>query len=93
MTFGCALAILFDENSQNWQYFVFLLPANFGQGLTFPSSLFTMIAAFDQKGSQPLITVGHFEQLLTPRNARPSHRDKHCLSLSCHWLSMGHCHH
>lgn len=49
MTFGCALAILFDENSQNWQYFVFLLPANFGQGLTFPSSLFTMIAAFDQK--------------------------------------------
>jgi len=49
MAFGCALAILFNENSPRWQLFVFLLPANLGQGLTFPSSLFTMIAAFEQK--------------------------------------------
>ncbi|KKY18163.1 putative mfs drug [Phaeomoniella chlamydospora] len=49
MTLGNALIVLLRFHDASWKYIVYLIPANFGQGISYPSMLFTFIAAFDHK--------------------------------------------
>ena len=44
----------FEDSS--WKNFVYLIPANVGQGIVFPSILFSFMAAFDHSGGEFLFT-------------------------------------
>lgn len=49
MALGNFLIMFLRLNDASWKHFIYLLPANLGQGITYPSILFTFIAAFEQK--------------------------------------------
>ena len=42
---GLVASLKFQDSS--WKYLVYLFPANLGQGIVYPSILFTFLAAFD----------------------------------------------
>lgn len=46
MTLGNFLFLFIEKDSPNWLIGLFLIPANLGQGITFPATLFTFIFAF-----------------------------------------------
>jgi predicted MFS family arabinose efflux permease len=50
MTLGNFLVMSLRLHDAKWKYFVYLFPANLGQGITYPSILFTFIAAFEHSG-------------------------------------------
>ncbi|KAH8660743.1 putative MFS drug transporter [Tricladium varicosporioides] len=47
MILGNALIASLRYRDSNWKYLVYLFPANLGQGIAYPSILFTFLAAFD----------------------------------------------
>ncbi|KAK5168202.1 uncharacterized protein LTR77_006771 [Saxophila tyrrhenica] len=47
MAFGNALVATLGFHDQSWKYFIFIFPANIGQGIVYPAILFTSLAAFD----------------------------------------------
>lgn len=49
MTTGNFLALLIRRNTPTWLVSLLLVPANLGQGLSYPSSLFTFIFAYGPK--------------------------------------------
>lgn len=55
MTLGNFLFLFIERDSPNWLVGLFLIPANLGQGVTFPATLFTFIFAFP-KGRQATAT-------------------------------------
>lgn len=42
---GLVASLKYEDTS--WKYLVYLVPANFGQGMSYPAILFTFLAAFD----------------------------------------------
>ena len=50
MALGNALVTSLQFTDQTWKYYLFIFPANFGQGITYPSTLFTNIATFEHSG-------------------------------------------
>lgn len=46
MALGNFLFLFIEKDSPNWLVGLFLIPANLGQGITFPATLFTFIFAF-----------------------------------------------
>jgi hypothetical protein len=46
MVFGNALILLLAFKDASWKYFAFIFPANLGQGVIYPSILFTSLASF-----------------------------------------------
>ncbi|KIW17245.1 hypothetical protein PV08_04436 [Exophiala spinifera] len=42
---GLVASLKYEDSS--WKYLVYLIPANFGQGMSYPAILFTFLAAFD----------------------------------------------
>lgn len=50
MTLGNALVTSLGFSDSTWKYYLFIIPANLGQGITYPSTLFTNIATFDHSG-------------------------------------------
>lgn len=50
MAFGNAIVATLGFHDPTWKYFVFIFPANLGQGLVYPGILFTSLAAFDHAG-------------------------------------------
>ncbi|KAH8589728.1 major facilitator superfamily domain-containing protein [Bisporella sp. PMI_857] len=48
MTLGNALVASLQYQDSSWKYVAYLFPANIGQGIVYPSILFTNIAAFEQ---------------------------------------------
>ncbi|CUM53132.1 unnamed protein product [Debaryomyces fabryi] len=46
MSLGNFLALLINKNTKSWLLNLLLMPANIGQGLAYPSSLFTFIFAY-----------------------------------------------
>lgn len=46
MALGNFLFLFIEKGSPNWLVGLFLIPANLGQGITFPATLFTFIFAF-----------------------------------------------
>lgn len=47
MVAGNALVASLRYHDASWKYLVYLFPANFGQGMSYPAILFTNLAAFD----------------------------------------------
>jgi len=47
MVLGNALVATLDFKDSSWKYFVYIFPANLGQGIIYPSILFTSLASFD----------------------------------------------
>lgn len=50
MVLGNALVTSLRFTDDAWKYFVYIFPANMGQGITYPSILFTTIASFEHSG-------------------------------------------
>jgi hypothetical protein len=61
---GCVLISMLKGTSSGWQLFAYLVPANFGQGLAYPSTLFSMLAKYDQSRT-PSGRYSHSEQAVT----------------------------
>lgn len=54
MVFGNALILLLAFKDASWKYFAFIFPANLGQGVIYPSILFTSLASFEHDGKRQL---------------------------------------
>ena len=50
MAFGNALVASLGFKDSTWKYFVYVFPANLGQGIIYPAILFTSLASFDHAG-------------------------------------------
>lgn len=50
MCIGNILVMLLQFNDAEWKYYVAMIPASLGQGITYPGILFTFLAAFDHAG-------------------------------------------
>lgn len=48
MMLGNALVASLKYQDSSWKYIAYLFPANIGQGIVYPSILFTNIASFEQ---------------------------------------------
>ncbi|KAL3438868.1 major facilitator superfamily domain-containing protein [Aspergillus tetrazonus] len=46
MLLGNLLVMILDFEDSAWKYFVYVIPANLGQGVVYPAILFTVLAAF-----------------------------------------------
>ncbi|BDD58679.1 hypothetical protein MAP00_003938 [Monascus purpureus] len=47
MCIGNLLCVFLDFDDANWKFFVYIIPANLGQGIVYPAILFTFLATFD----------------------------------------------
>ncbi|KAJ9495056.1 hypothetical protein H2202_009531 [Exophiala xenobiotica] len=47
MMVGNGLVASLRYQDSSWKYLIYLVPANFGQGMSYPAILFTFLAAFD----------------------------------------------
>ncbi|XRM46297.1 hypothetical protein ABZX51_009344 [Aspergillus tubingensis] len=47
MCIGNILVMLLQFNDAEWKYYLAMIPASLGQGITYPGILFTFLAAFD----------------------------------------------
>lgn len=61
MTIGNALVTALQFKDSTWKYYLFIVPANLGQGITYPATLFTNIATFEHSGKCGL----HWSALFT----------------------------
>lgn len=50
MMLGNGVIASLQYKDSAWKYLVYLFPANLGQGIAYPSILFTFLAAFDHSG-------------------------------------------
>jgi hypothetical protein len=50
MTVGNALVTSLSFYDSRWKYLVFIFPANLGQGIIYPATLFTTLASFEHSG-------------------------------------------
>jgi hypothetical protein len=50
MVLGNGLVTLLQFHDSKWKYFVYVFPANLGQGIIYPGILFTSLASFDHAG-------------------------------------------
>ncbi|EAA59153.1 hypothetical protein AN3888.2 [Aspergillus nidulans FGSC A4] len=57
MFLGNLLVMILDFEDSAWKYFVYVIPANLGQGVVYPAILFTVLAAFGHEGSNLLILL------------------------------------
>jgi hypothetical protein len=72
MFIGNLLVMLLRFDDASWKYFVYVIPANLGQGIVYPGILFTFLAAFDHAGTlAPLLPLSFVNFLQTMRYRRP----------------------
>lgn len=57
MVVGNALVTALQFNDTTWKYYLFIFPANFGQGITYPATLFTNIATFEHSGKRGIAPI------------------------------------
>lgn len=57
MFVGNLLVMLLRFNDSAWKYFVYVIPANLGQGMVYPGILFTFLAAFDHTGKPASVSL------------------------------------
>lgn len=50
MFVGNLLVMALQFYDAEWKYFVYVVPANLGQGIVYPAILFTFLAAFGHDG-------------------------------------------
>ncbi len=53
MVVGNALVTSLGFEDSAWKYYVYIFPANLGQGIVYPGILFTSLATFDHAGEWP----------------------------------------
>jgi len=53
MAAGNALVTSLGFYDKIWKYYVFIIPANIGQGIVYPAILFTNLATFEHSGMSP----------------------------------------
>ena len=53
MTLGNVLVTSFGFEDSSWKYIVYIFPSNLGQGIVYPSILFTSLASFPHEGKTP----------------------------------------
>lgn len=51
MAIGNALVASLAFGDSHWKYFVYIFPANLGQGIVYPGILFTSLATFEHTGA------------------------------------------
>jgi hypothetical protein len=52
MVVGNALVTSLGFEDSVWKYYVYIFPANLGQGIVYPAILFTSLATFDHAGKR-----------------------------------------
>lgn len=57
MAIGNALVTSLGFKDSTWKYFVYVFPANLGQGIIYPGILFTSLASFDHAGKPSLCSL------------------------------------
>lgn len=57
MMAGNGLVALLKFQDLPWKYILYLIPANFGQGMTYPAILFTFLGAFDHNGEREKVNL------------------------------------
>lgn len=67
MAVGNGLLTSLRFADSNWKYFAYLIPANFGQGIVYPSILFTSLASFEHEG----VLKQALPRSLSPRSQEP----------------------
>ena len=76
MLLGNGLVTSLGFTDSSWKYFAYIFPANLGQGVIYPSILFTSLASFDHAGMSLslLHPNGHTIDMIqtTPYPPRPS---------------------
>jgi len=50
MVVGNALVTSLGFEDSKWKYYVYIFPANLGQGIVYPGILFTSLATFEHAG-------------------------------------------
>jgi len=50
MAIGGVLVTALQFKDSSWKYFIFIFPSNLGQGIIYPSILFTSLASFSHDG-------------------------------------------
>lgn len=53
MVIGNGLVTSLNFEDSTWKYFVYIFPANLGQGIVYPGILFTSLATFEHAGKFP----------------------------------------
>ena len=61
MVIGNGVMATLNYHDSSWKYIVYLFPANLGQGIVFPSILFTNIAAFQQTRMYQALQVLNYQ--------------------------------
>ncbi len=74
MMVGNGLVASLRYQDTPWKYLIYLIPANFGQGMSYPAILFTFLAAFDHNGKCSSLSLCIEAELL---------KSKQCLPLWC----------
>lgn len=74
MAIGNALVTSFGFEDASWKYIVYIFPANLGQGIVYPSILFTSLASFPHGGAYRRLNA-------SPATSRLTHRRPRSLSL------------
>lgn len=54
MAVGNGLLFSLQFADSQWKYFAYIFPANLGQGVVYPSILFTSLASFEHEGTPQL---------------------------------------
>lgn len=54
MVVGNALVTSLGASEAMWKYYVYIFPANLGQGIIYPATLFTNLATFEHAGNARL---------------------------------------
>jgi hypothetical protein len=91
MMLGNALVASLQYYDSSWKYVAYLFPANLGQGIVYPSILFTNIAAFEQSRKWHFMVP--FEEkkreVKMPTYHRASRLDLNSLPLPVHGDRLG----
>lgn len=88
MLLGNTLTANLAFSDSSWKYFVYIFPANFGQGIIYPSILFTSLASFEHAGKKrfPGRTAVKYS-LMQPHRSRRFRFD--CISRPISWYNVG----
>lgn len=57
MAIGNALVASLAFQDSPWKYFVYIFPANLGQGIVYPGILFTSLATFEHAGMSTILPL------------------------------------
>ena len=87
MVLGNVLIALLSFQDSTWKYYIYVFPANMGQGMVYPGILFTILATFEHSGKGLLVL--RTDDKSTNRFPRSRRFSLDRLSHSITWHSVG----